>query len=129
MQRTAHYIAWGGGAERRLDGSEAGRRHEPLAAAAVLGCREDLERGPSLEPDGSLDREHELDVERVAAVAGNDVRPDRAAQEGQVPDQVQHLVPDELVPVSKAVQRPAIAEHDRVVQGATPREAVLSHEP
>src|SRR2546426_1096414 len=86
-------------------------------------------RGPALGPGGSLAREHELDVERVAAVTGNDVRPDRAAQEGEVPDQVQHLVPDELVPVSKAVQRPAIAEHDRVVQGTTPRETVLPHEP
>ena len=80
---------------------------------------------PVAQPDGALDRLHDLEVERVAAVACDDVGADRTAEQRQIPEQVENLVAHELVAEAKAVQRAAVAEHDRVVERAAAREAVL----
>src|SRR6266850_2414653 len=57
------------------------------------------------------------------------IQAERAAQESEVPEEVEDLVPDELIAVAQAGQRAPVAEHDRVVQGASPRQAVFPHEP
>src|SRR2546429_4499674 len=115
-------MAWAVGRAGGSDAGEAGRGY----------LRQDSEgdaRGPPLDAQGALDRQPELDVERVAPVARDDVREDRTAEERQVADEVEDLVPDELVAVAQAVERAAVREHDRVVERAAAREAVLPHEP
>src|SRR5262245_64045529 len=112
-----------------LDRGEAGRGDEALVTHAVLGGRGDLERGPPREPPGALDRLHQLEVERMAAVSGDDVPHERAAQEGEVAEEVEDLMPHELVAVAQAGQGTLVAEHDRVVEGAAAGQAVLPHEP
>src|SRR5206468_9565780 len=92
-----------GGRARVSDAGEAGRGH----------LRQDSEggaRGPPLDAQGALDRQPELDVERVAPVARDDVREDRAAEERQVADEVEDLVADEPVAVAQAVERAAVRE-------------------
>src|SRR2546427_4771901 len=109
------------GGARRSDGGEAGGG-DP---------RQDAEggtHGPPREAEGVLDRTHELDVEGVAPVARDDVREDRAAEEREIADEIEDLVPDELVAVAQAVERPALREHDRVVERAAAREPVLPHD-
>ena len=50
----------------------------------------------------------------------------RIAHERQVPDRIEDLVPDELVlEAQRVVQHAGLAEHDRVVERAAEREAVL----
>src|SRR3989449_1685511 len=114
-------IAWEVGGARRSDGGEAGGGYP----------RQDAEggtHGPPREAEGVLDRTHELDVEGVAPVARDDVREDRAAEEREIADEIEDLVPDELVAVAQAVERPALREHDRVVERAAAREPVLPHD-
>src|SRR5262249_43002632 len=81
-----------------------------------------------LESHGPLDGEHELEVESVAAVSRDDVRAELPAEQRQISEQIQDLVSDELVLVAEAVQRAAVAEHDRVVERPASRQAVLAHE-
>src|SRR5256885_14868859 len=117
-------MGWGSGAGRGLARGGAGRGRERLRPA--LG--EDADRGargPPLEAEGLLDGEHELEVERVAAVARDDVAEDGSAEQRQVADQIEDLVPDELVAVAEAVERAAVADDDRGVERATPRGTVL----
>src|SRR5439155_17747466 len=127
-------IAWrvvARGGTRRLDRGETGRADEALAPRGVFRRQraelDDSSAAP-LESEGPLDRDHELEVERVTAVAGDDVRADPAAQQREVAEEVQDLVPDELVTEAKAVQRRTVAEHDRVVERAAAGEAVLAHD-
>src|SRR2546428_13129553 len=90
----------GGGGARGGGAGEAGRGD----------VRQDSEgdaRGPPLDAQGALDRQPELDVERVAPVARDDVREDRAAEERQVADEVEDLVADEHAPGAWAGERGA----------------------
>src|SRR5262245_55392758 len=120
------------GATSRPTGSdrrEAGSGDEALVTHAASGDRGDLEHGPPREPSRALNRLHELEVERVAAVPGDDVPQERAAQEGEVPEEVEDLVPHELVAVAQAGQGALVAEDDRVIEGAAAGQTVLPHGP
>src|SRR5881296_2765292 len=122
------------GRESSLDRDETGRRDEALALRGLPGRllarrRRGGRRGPALEPRRALNCEHQLEVEGVAAVARDNVRAKGPAEQRQIAEQVQDLVADELVAVAQPVQRAAIAEHDRVVERAAARQAVLPHEP
>src|SRR5262245_3224055 len=64
----------------------------------------------------------------MPAVARDDVRLERPAEQRQIAEQIQDLVADELVAVTEPVQRAAVAEHDRIVQRSAASQAVLSHE-
>src|SRR5579864_5361151 len=50
------------------------------------------------------------------------------AQQGQVADQIEHFVPNELVPEPKRRVHDVIAgEHDRIVRGSPANQALLAH--
>src|SRR5256884_6146269 len=90
-------MAWAVGRAGGSDAGEAGRGY----------LRQDSEggaRGPPLDAQGALDRQPELDVERVAPVARDDVREDRAAEERQVADEVEDLVAGGLRAVAQGVE-------------------------
>ena len=65
----------------------------------------------------------------MTRVERRDVTDHRASQEGQVADEIEDLVADELVGIPEAVEGPPLAQHDRVVEGAAAGQAVLPHEP
>ena len=60
----------------------------------------------------------------MAGVARDDVALNRAAEQREVADQVEDLVPDELVAIAELVQHAALADDDRVVERAALRQAV-----
>src|SRR5580765_3597675 len=119
---------------KRLDRGETGGWNQAFSARGVSrrlvgDCRGSGRGRPALEADGALDGLHDLEVERVAAVACDDVGADRTAEQREIPEQVENLVAHELVAEAKTVQRAAVTEHDRVVERAAAREAVLPHDP
>ncbi len=83
--------------------------------------------GTSLRNERLGDGVDELVVQRVAGVAGHHVPHDGAPQEGQVADQIEDLVADELVAVAEArVQHSAPADDHGVLEGAAAGEAVVA---
>ena len=98
-----------------------------VAAGEAVGALDGLERGehtqggagrPALQAERALDRDDQLEVQRVAGVAGDDVAEQRPSEQGQVADQVEDLVAHELVAKRRVVQHAALADHDRVVERA-----------
>src|SRR5215467_5158555 len=145
IRRTGNYSvanarhAWqmrdGGLSETGLDRGETGCRDEALAPSGLAGGRVGggrrghRHRSPPLEPNRALDREHQLEIQGVTAVARDDVRTEGPAEQRQIAQKVQDLVADELVAVAQAVQGAAVAEHDRVVKRTAAGQAVLAHQP
>src|SRR5215470_11617587 len=136
IRRTGHYsvanarqpwqIRDGVRLVRALDRGETGRRHE---GCGLVACRRgDGRSGSPVQPDSPLDREDQLEVEGVAAVACDHVRAKLPAEQRQIAEQIQNLVANELVLVAEAVQRAAVAEHDGVIERSAARQAVLPHE-
>src|SRR5262249_43508356 len=82
--------------------------------------------GQTLEPDRALDRNHELIVQVVAGIAGDDMADHGSAQECEVTNQVEDLVAHELVAIAQAVERASLANHDGIVERSAARESVLS---
>src|SRR2546428_8670060 len=71
--------------------------------------------GAPLEAERTLNRDDEVEVQRVAGVARDDVADDGPPEQRQITDEIQHLVPNELVAVAEAVQDAPLAHADRVL--------------
>src|SRR6266545_3672991 len=115
-----------------LAGAPEGRRSRPSAErrladdAEALGFREvDAFGGRS---QHGVQRPGELNVERVPRLAGADMAGKRAAQEREVSDEVQDLVPHELVAEAQGPGNDAaLVEDDRVVKAASTRQPASAH--
>src|SRR5688500_1462641 len=84
-------------------------------------------RRAALETEGALNGHDKLEVQAVAGVAGDDVPVDRPPEQGEVADEIEDLVPDELVTIAKAVERAALADDDGVVERAAEGQPMLAH--
>src|SRR2546425_4467989 len=120
----------GGHSDARLECGEAGCGNERAVAADGVERHHGQARagGPALEAQGALDREHQLEVQRVARVTGDDVAHYWPTEKGEVSDEVENLVPHELVTVAKPVQDTALAHADGVLQRCAASQAVLAHQ-
>src|SRR5712692_6550956 len=95
----------------RLDGGGGGQQ-----VAEERGRFEgDHAGGTALETERALDRHHQLEVDRVAGVARDDVTDERPAEQGEIADEVEHLVANELVAVPEAVQEAVRASRGKVL--------------
>src|SRR2546422_4139660 len=141
IRRTRHYKTWGTskgppyprtlgaprgtrGAPRspghrrpaarvRLRNGEAGGAGEGLGRLGGHRRRHGARGGAAVEAEGALDGHHELEVQRVARVARDDVPPDAPAEQRQVTQEIEHLVAHELVTVAEPVEGGALAEIGR----------------
>src|SRR3989442_3670830 len=120
----------GGHSDARLECGEAGCGNERAVAADGVERHHGQARAgrPALEAQGALDREHQLEVQRVARVTGDDVAHYWPTEKGEVSDEVENLVPHELVTVAKPVQDTALAHADGVLQRCAASQAVLAHQ-
>src|SRR6266498_1731144 len=110
----------------RAAAAKAGVRAGLADDAEALGLREIGAFGGLSQ--GGVQRPGELDVERVPRLAGADVAGKRAAQEREVSDEVQDLVPHELVAEAQGPGNDAaLVEDDRVVKTASPRQPASAH--
>src|SRR5262249_18896883 len=82
--------------------------------------------GAALEAERALDLDDQLEVEIVAGVAGDDVADHRAPQQGQVADEVEDLVPHELITIAQPVEYAVLPEYDRVGHRSTTRQPVAT---
>lgn len=65
----------------------------------------------------TLDFLHEPGMEKVARVVGDDSPYNRSAQKIQIPQEIQHLMADQLIAEAEiAVEYPGLADHHRVVE-------------
>src|SRR5215471_177035 len=112
-------------------GRESGARYELLEATGQAAHDLDLRPHRAVPALRSQPRPHcgdELVIESMAAVVGSDVPDQRPPEQPQIADQVEHLVPDELILVAEAVvQHRALAHHHGVVEGAAASQAVFPH--
>ena len=75
-----------------------------------------------------MESARELDVEGVAGLARVDVAVEGAAEEREVADEVQDLVPDELVAEAQGPRKDSrVVEDDRVLQASSAGEAPRAH--
>src|SRR5438445_3368429 len=86
------------------------------------------QRGAAVETEGALDGYHQLEIQRVARVARDDVARDAPAEQREVAEEVEYLVAHELVAVTEAVQGAVLADDDRVVERAAERAPALAQE-
>src|SRR5207244_1511634 len=83
--------------------------------------------GAALEPERALDPEHELEVHVVARVARDDVTEHRTAEQREIADEIEDLVPHELVAVPEAVHDGVLADDDGVLERSAARQTVFPH--
>src|SRR5438445_13617182 len=103
---------------RESDGRGGWRGGEAVVDGFADGGEAEGGGGSALEAERALDGDDQLEVERVAGVARDHVTEDGPAQQREVADEVEHLVAHELVAVAQAVERAALADHDRVLERA-----------
>src|SRR5437899_4821765 len=83
--------------------------------------------GAPLEAERTLNRDDEVEVQRVAGVARDDVADDGPPEQRQITDEIEHFVPNELVAVAEAVQDAPLAYADRVLERRSAGQAPLAH--
>src|SRR5262245_49063472 len=90
--------------------------------------RDDSGGSAPVEAERALNGHDQLEVQRMARVACDDVSRDPPAEQREIADEVERFVAHELVTIAETVQSRALADHDRVVERPTERAAALAQE-